>query len=300
MKIIKNNLKQIMDKMGMSQADLVRGTGLQKTIVSKLYRAEDIDRVSFRTILAVENYLGKPFYTIEDDSVVKAAIPSTFASTIAKCTTEKELVQAIKKFYKLKSKQPFRIVFRVGTPVRTIEELPLMISKGKIYSYYRDITTGQSIDLLHLKNNIHGIETNPYLYKVGDVVPVNNSGYQFNGVIEKIDPEMNVIFKRKHGRVLGHMSDIIDSYMLTRTLNDVPQVVNGMAVEIGNPNGLLFTITNNGNWLTYDSSKMCWVQGYDISDSIMENISEMSFNAPYIIPTAEQLKAYIMVKEEIK
>lgn len=300
MKIVKNNLKQIMDKMGISQADVVRGTGLQKTIVSKLYRAEDIDRVSFRTILAVENFLGKPFYTIEDDSVVKASIPSTFASTIAKCTTEKELVQAIKKFYKLKSKQPFRIVFKVGTPVRMIEELPLMISKGKIYAYYKDATHAQSIDLLHHKNNIHSIETNPYLYKVGDVVPVNNSGYHFNGVIKKIDPEMNIIFSNKGRRYLTHISDIIDSYMLTRTLNDVPQVVTGMAVEIEKPSGLLFVITNNGNWLTYDSSKMCWIQGYDISDDIMENITEMSFNTPYIIPTAEQLKAYIIMKDETK
>lgn len=297
--MIKNNLKQIMDKLGICQADVVRGTGLSKSMVSDLYHTKELSRTSFKNIIAIENYLGKPFYTIEDDTIVKASIPSTFASTIAKCTSEKELVQTIKKFYKLKSKQPFRIVFKFGTPVRIIEELPLMIDRGKIYAYYRNGTRSQSVDLLHHKNNINNIETNPYLYKVGDVVPVNNSGYQFNGVIKKIDPEMNIVFSNKGKRVVRHISDILDSYILTRTLNDVPQVITEMVSSIERPNMISFIITNSGNCLLYDLSKMCW-KVYDIAENTMDSDIELSFNIPYIIPTAEQFKAYNIVKDETK
>lgn len=295
--MIKNNLKQIMDKLGICQADVVRGTGLPKSVVSNLYHTKDLSRMSFRNVVLVENYLGS-FYTIEDD-MIKESASDTFVSTISKCTSEKELVQVIKRFYKLKSKQPFRVVFKFGTPVRMVEELPLMIDRGKIYAYYKDGTKAQSIDLLHHKNNIYCIETNPYLYKVGDVVPVNNSGYKFYGVIKKIDPEMNVVFKNKGKRVVVHISEIIDSYMLTRTLNDVPYVITEMVSSLESPSMISFVITSFGRCILYDLSAMSWAKMYDISENMGYDV-DLTFNSPYIIPTLEQFQTYTIVKDENK
>ena len=194
--MVKNHLKKIINDMGISHSDILRYTDLNSSTISRMSNAEDLGNFPLKTVLKMERFIGRRFYT---DDLGSSKNLKTYHDTrlrkvrnaMSKVKTAEDMVKFIKKHYGIKNGEVFRFLHNgLNSPYTRLINLPLVLSNDDIHLYYGNHESILTPTLISdIKRSFYDIELKPYRYKVGDIFYIENirkSSSTAYGVIKEI------------------------------------------------------------------------------------------------------------------